>query len=77
MSATIAVQRQRATIDNYRWTGDSAALVELLNARLDPYGPSGADPNPDLSAAIRIADELGGEVVDRGKPPKYVRGRVY
>jgi len=77
MSVTIQVLKERATIDGYRWTGADPSLVELLNAMLDQYGPSGADPNPDLTAAKVAAEELGGEIIDAGEPPEYVEGRVY
>ena len=68
MSATVAIGGERATIDGYEWTSDNQALEDLLNAMLDPLGPSGADPNPSMTAAQEAVKRLGGEVVRFDKP---------
>jgi len=68
MSATVIIGGERATIDGYEWTSDNQALEDLLNAMLDPLGPSGADPNPSLTAARSAVDRLSGEVVIFDKP---------
>lgn len=69
MSATIRIMSDvEATIDGYEWTSDNQALEDLLNAMLDPLGPSGADPNPSLTAAQEAVKRLGGEVVRFDKP---------
>lgn len=65
-----------ATIKGYKWSGDNNVLVSLLNAMLDPAGPSGADPNPDLTAAQAAIDALGGEIT-RADETEYVEGRIY
>ncbi len=65
-----------AEIEGYEWTGDNDALVDLLNAMLDSAGPSGADPNPDLTAAQNAIDRLGGEIVHADEV-EYVEGRIY
>lgn len=76
MSATVMIGGEKATIDGYKWTSDDQALEELLNALLDPLGPSGADPNPSLTAAQEAVKRLGGEVV-RFDKPKFDPEAVY
>lgn len=68
MSATVIIGGEKATIDGYEWTSDNQALEDLLNAMLDPLGPSGADPNPSLTAARSAVDRFSGEVVIFDKP---------
>ena len=76
MSATIRLGGTEAVISNYTWTGEHAVFVQLRNAMLDPHGPSGADPNPDLHAAQAAVEVLGGKVV-RFDPTDYEEGVVY
>ena len=76
MSATAKIAGQGVVIDGYRWAGEDDALVGLLNAMLDPGGPSGADPNPDLHAAQAAVEALGGEVVSYD-PTEWEEGVVY
>ena len=66
-----------ATIDGYKWRSANLPLASLLNARLPLYGPSGADPNPDLTAARELAAELGGTIIDEGEPMESIEGRIY
>ena len=77
MSVTMSVAGKEAVIDGYVWASDDELLEQFLNSMLDPGGPSGADPNPDLNAAIDAAGKLGGKVIDRGLPVVFVEGRVY
>ncbi len=65
-----------AEIEGYEWTGDNDALVGLLNAMLDSSGPSGADSNPDLTAAQDAISRLGGEILHADEV-EYVEGRIY
>ena len=78
MAATIDLEtgQPTATIDGYEWTSDDKNLAEYLNTMLDPLGPSGADPNPDLTAAQEAVKELGGKVVLFDEV-ESVPGRVY
>lgn len=76
MTATIRAGTFEATIDGWEWIGDNASLVEMLNAHLDPEGPSGGDPAPDYHEAQRVADLIGAEVIEFDLPD-YVDGRVY
>lgn len=57
-----------ATIENYEWKSDNKSLEGALNSMLDPYGPSGSDPYPDLTAATEAMERLGGEVVEYDEP---------
>ena len=55
----------KATIEGYKWSvPESESMEKLLNASLHPYGPSGSDPYPDLTAAREAVEELGGKVLD-------------
>jgi len=63
MSAIIEVNGIRATINGYQWTSSNKDLEQTLNLMLDPYGPSGADPNPDATAAQAAIDKLGGKLI--------------
>lgn len=65
-----------AEIKDYEWAGDNDALVDLLNAMLDSGGPSGADPNPNLTAAQAAISRLGGEILYADEV-EYVEGRIY
>lgn len=69
MTATIRILGQEATIAGYRWTGADASLVAMLNAMLDPDGPAGSDPNPDLNAARAAAEAFKGEVLSYEETP--------
>lgn len=66
MSATLIFGTELATVNSGLWSGDNPTLVDLLTAMtgdLRPLGPSGDDPDPDLSLAQDAARRLGGEVV--------------
>lgn len=76
MAATIEINGIEAMIEEYHWTSKDATLAGILNTLLDPLGPSGADPNPDLHAAQAAVAELGGEVVSYDET-EYEEGRVY
>ena len=76
MTAIISLLGMKATIQAYEWVAEEERLKSLLNSLLDPFGPSGADPNPDLTAAQEAMHILGGEVVSYDEI-KNVEGRVY
>jgi len=76
MSATIRIENVEATISEYVWSCEDATLKAVLNGLLDPLGPSGADPAPDLHAAQAAVEALGGEVVSYDEVD-FVKGRVY
>lgn len=76
MSATIRLADTTATIDGWEWTSEREELANMLNALLDPAGPSGADPAPDVHAAEAAIEIIGGELVEFDEP-EFVRGRIY
>jgi len=76
MSATIRIGNVEATIKEYVWSCEDAAVEAVLNGMLNPLGPSGADPAPDLHAAQVAVEVLGGEVVSSDEVD-FVKGRVY
>lgn len=75
--ATVQFGASIATIDGYKWRSANLPLASLLNARLPIYGASGADPNPDLTAAQEAAKALGGAILDEGEPMESIEGRIY
>lgn len=72
----IETMKQIATINKYKWQSKNEALTAMLNAYLPTNGPSGADPNPDLTAARNIVAIFGGEIL-HADPTEYVEGRIY
>jgi hypothetical protein len=76
MSATITVHGIAAMVTDGVWVSQDAALVAILNALRDPWGPSGSDPNPDRTLAVKAVAHLGGEIVSFD-PTECVPGRVY
>ncbi len=76
MTTTIRIWSQAAAIDGWLWTGQDQPLVDMLNAMLDPLGPSGADPAPDYHAALAAIEQFGGEVLSF-ELPEYVEGGIY
>lgn len=82
MSATIAIGLMRATVTNGVWStnlvGDGNEVwITLLDRLRDPLGPSGADPNADLTLARRAVARYGGEVVEWTNPEQGPPGTVY
>lgn len=76
MSATIRIGDVEAQVDAWVWTSEEASLAAMLNAALPPFGPSGGDPNPDLTLAQQVAEALGGKLVRFDSVPS-LPGRVY
>lgn len=52
-----------ATIEGYHWTCDNPAFEKVLNNMLSSCGPSGSDPNPDLTAARKAVERYGAEIL--------------
>lgn len=65
-----------ATVAGGEWLCDDPLLLPLLNHLKPLDGPSGADPNPDLTLARAAVKRLGGHVVSFD-PTEHVPGRVY
>jgi hypothetical protein len=79
MSATIRIGNETATVNGGQWSSSNPNLAELLPLMDSPLGPSGADPDPDKTAAEAACSALGGEVVratDRPAVP-VVEGLTY
>jgi len=76
MNATIELAGMTATIEGWEWTGEDGRFVALLNAMLDPDGPSGGDPAPNTHEARRVAELLGGKVI-AFELPEYDPEAVY
>lgn len=79
MKATIQIDGIEAVMDSdgeWEWISTDKVLEADLNALLDPYGPSGDDPNPPLHAAQYAVRMYGGTLVTFTETP-YVKGRVY
>ncbi len=78
MSVTVRLSNGRtATIEMMEWTSESAILQKTLTDMLPEFGPSGADPWPDMTQAMLAIDKYGGEVIEATGQPEYVPGRVY
>lgn len=77
MSATIKIMNKNYTITDYKWSGQDEVVVAMLSSFIDPDGPSGADPNPDATAAQNVVDELAIAEMVRFDKLDYVPGRVY
>lgn len=67
-----------AVVDHLQWVcPEMPQLEKLLNARIDPLGPSGADPYPDLTVAREVVEKFGGEITQQDPPQEVEEGRVY
>jgi hypothetical protein len=66
MAATVEIDGQKATIEEYEWSGDEP-LSTMLNLLLDPLGPSGSDPNSDYTAAKEMVDRFRGKLLSFDK----------
>ena len=75
MRATVRVGDLEATLEGWRWDGHED-LAKILNRYLDPNGPPGWDPAPELHEAQRVAALLNLEVVDYKVPP-FDKGAIY
>jgi hypothetical protein len=76
--AKITIAGFEAEVKDYKWTcPESPELEGLLNARLNPGGPSGSDPNPDRTAAQNAVKFLGGKVTDPGPDSAFDPDAIY
>ena len=80
MSAVVQIDgySEQATCNDYCWRSENSELeTKLTELTIDhEFGPSGADPNPDLTCAQKAVDLLGGRIVSY-KASQYIPGRVY
>jgi len=65
MAAKVKVLPEEVVAEcrGYHWTSTDKDIEGYLNSLLDPWGPSGSDPNPDYTAALQAVELLGGKVV--------------
>ena len=75
MPVVVEIGGEKAEINDYKWTSEDKVLQGLLNSMIDPIGPSGADPYPDLTAADDAVKRLGGKVVEIPKQEPLPTGR--
>jgi hypothetical protein len=77
MAIKIRYGRSFAVIDGYHWSSDWKELEYMLNASLPPDGPSGDDPHPDYTTALKAIGEIGGEIVEHDDFPDVESDTVY
>jgi hypothetical protein len=53
-----------AILENGRWHSDDPLTLELMEALMDEYGPSGSDADHDVDVGLRVAKALEAEVVE-------------
>jgi hypothetical protein len=77
MPVTIRIFAQFATVKDYQWHCDDPEVQKSLNSTLHPDGPSGADPDPDYTAALTAMEMYGhGKIIEhvirqRDEPTQY------
>lgn len=76
MYAVIQQGGSRAMIWEDDWYSDDKVLLDVLRAMRDPDGPSGGDPQPDVTEAYRVAELLGAKVVEE-EMDRHKLGVVY
>lgn len=77
MAVKVKIGPYEAIIDGYQWSvPEDKDFEDLLNARLEPFGPSGSDPYPDYTAAQQVVSDLGGEIVEFDKPKPLPPGAI-
>ena len=74
MSVEVLVLGQRATVEGYKWRCKDKQVLGLLNTLLSPFGPSGADPDPDYTVARLAVERFGARIVRRGPAPRSRKG---
>jgi len=67
-----------AGIDELQWVVPTEPRVEkFLNSLIDPLGPSGADPYPDLTVAREVVDRFGGAITYQDPVPDIDENKIY
>lgn len=74
---TIEIYSKQATIQDYVWSCEEPTIADFLNATTDLNGPSGSDPYPDLTAALRAIKEAGSGRVISFLRPVYDPEMIY
>ena len=76
MKSVIEIRAFICTLKGWRWYCENRQLEDLLNSELSVHGPSGADPQPEITEGRRIAKKYGGKILQE---VPYMRdaGTVY
>lgn len=72
----ISIRGIDASISDGVWKSEDAVLEQVLNSLLDPFGPSGSDPDSDYHAAEAAIKTLGGKIL-QADAQEYIDGQVY
>lgn len=67
----------KATLQRGRWTCTHKVIERYLNSLIDPLGPSGADPYPELTIAKEAARRLRGTIISLDSQPIFRLDVVY
>ena len=76
MFAAIEHFGSSAVIQDGVWYGDDPSFNKLLRLISPEDGPSGADPQPDITEAYRVARLLGAKVIEE-EMDTYRAGVIY
>lgn len=79
MTNRIRVLLAEATLEGGKWSSENKTIEELLNvmSESDEFAPWTSDPQPQRNLARRIAEALGGEVLELDPEEHGEEGRIY
>ena len=64
MAATLELANVKIIItDEMTVQCDDSSIKSLVESYLEPAGPSGADPNPPHTLAMRLEEDLGAKII--------------
>ena len=66
-----------ATVVGGIWSSPDPDYLIFLSGMVKPEDVPAKAPSVDAYMAHRAVDLFGGRIVKRGKPPKFVKGRLY
>jgi len=65
-----------AVIKGWKWASEDKTFEEALNAMMDPDGPSGSIPQPELWAANQAIKKFGGKIIKEDLPEYPPKGMI-
>ena len=65
-----------ATVTECQWTSDNTEFAQILMSLSPAFGPSGDDPDRDMTLAQAAIDLLGG-TISESVEPEYIEGTIY
>lgn len=71
---TVEIRGNQYKVNGYQWFAVNGkplitkATVKALNNLRDLFGPSGSDPDPDLTLATEAEKQLGAKIIKRTGP---------